>query len=157
VAERPDGNATQVSAGAWAMSEVCQNHPCTVDLAARPNALRHSLEVVMDQWLRFRRLLPALFAVGLLTLSMVIVPSASAATRIRLMVRVSEAGVWTVPGYSPYAKLIKTKHYGECVVAIAESRRSVEGRLWLEVETASSPSGSGWIREDLLGRYADRC
>ena len=62
-----------------------------------------------------------------------------------------------VPGYAPYAKLIKKKHYGDCVVARAESRRTVEGRLWLEVETASSPSGRAWMREDLLGRYANRC
>ena len=111
----------------------------------------------MEQWLRLRRLVPALIVVGLLSLSMVMVPSANASTRIRLMVRVNEAGVWTVPGYSPYATLIKPKHYGDCVVAIAESRRSVEGRLWLEVETNSSPSGYGWMREDLLGRYTDRC
>ena len=111
----------------------------------------------MQRYLRFRRVLPALLAVSLLTRLLVAAPSASAATRIHLMVRVSEAGVWTVPGYSPYAKLIKTKHFGDCVVAIAESRRTVEGRIWLEVETASSPSGSGWMREDLLGRYADRC
>jgi hypothetical protein len=107
--------------------------------------------------LRFRRVVPALLAVGLMTISMASAPSASAETRLRLMVRVSEAGVWTVPGYRPYARLIKTKHWGDCVVVNADSRYTYEGRLWLEVETASSPTGRGWMREDLLGRYHDRC
>jgi hypothetical protein len=107
--------------------------------------------------LRLARALPALLAAGLLMISLMLAPAASADTRVHLMVRVEEAGVWTVPGYAPYAKLIKKKHYGDCVVARAESRRTVEGRLWLEVETASSPSGRAWMREDLLGRYANRC
>src|SRR5688572_8429986 len=120
---------------------------------ARVRMTRSSSE--WRHWMRLgmRRALPGILAAGLLMLSMVMAPSASAYTRVRLMVRVAEAGVWTAPGYRPYAKLIKTKHYGDCIVAIAESRRTVEGRLWLEVETASSPSGRAWMREDLMGRY----
>ena len=98
------------------------------------------------------RLLPALVAAFLLALSGIAAPSANAAGRVHLIVWVNEAGVWTVPGYRPYAKLIKTKHFGDCIWTTPSYTLSYEGHPWVEVETASSPSGRAWMRLDLLTR-----
>jgi hypothetical protein len=110
----------------------------------------------MQRYWRFRRVLPALLAVSLLTILLVAAASASAAARVHLMVRVSEAGV-DGPRLLAVRQVDQDETLRRLRRAIAESRRPVEGRVWLEVETASSPNGSGWMREDLLGRYADRC
>src|SRR5262249_40196667 len=91
-----------------------------------------------------------LVAAFLLALSGIAAPSASAAGRVHLMVWVNEAGVWTVPGYRPYAKLIKTTHFGDCIWTTPSYTLSYEGHPWVEVETANSRSGRLCVRLDLL-------